>query len=1321
MRRLRCIFRLAAAAIAVVVLVGAAACAFVLGTPAGARFAVGLAERATGGALVVEEVTGALLGAPAISGLRYESDSLRVAAERVTLEWRPGRLFAGAIEVELITVTALELTVRDGTEQAADEPAPASVKDGPPSLPTLPVAIVIERIGVDGARIEAAGRRFELDALSAGLGYDDERVALSDFTLDAGPHHLSARASTTPDAGEVAARVDYDGRVAGREAHVDLGADGSSELIALTLKLSEVAEARLDAEFGFRDDGPFAAFELAHETLPADLTGLPVTVSGGGLSGTASTRQIELHYAVDVAAAPDAPRYTLTVDADSVLPQRDDEPVSADLAWQLSAPAPSEVRVDGTGRVSYESDHLVVRHRTAAPYPTGLGLDLTLGDDPVIEAALDIERFAPLAVGGVPLTVAGGRITASGVKSALAVAGELDAEVEPVGELALELAATVGSDGADVETFTLALLEGEARVSGRVDWQREPEGRFELVAEKIHLAGLPELPEAVLGGRLDGRFRVAEAGAEATAELRALEGHWRDQPLSGSGAFSLTPAAMAVDGLELAAGRNRAALSARLGESLSGRVDLALPDLAALDARLAGSVSGEGELSGTRETPAITLEVNGADLAFEEVRLAGLDAVLDLDTAQGAPRSSLRVRGRELALSGRDFAGLTLTAGGTRDAHEAALVLTPGEDAALGARLVVSGGLEPDTRWRGRITEFELGGTPAGDLALAAPLAVTLDPERRITTDRGCLEAGQAALCVSFDGFGSGAGALKAQLSGLPLALAGPYLPSTVELEGALGGEADIAYAASSGGAEAVPVGTVELAIDGGGVRLTADAGDTVRIPMQRGDAQVNLAPDRYSGDVALALPGWLTLAATGERDRGGSGALNLSFDVDLLDLAWLENFVPELTGSEGRAIAVGAITGTLEAPVVTARVSTREAHLRVPEAGVDLDDLELEVVTDPSRRVTIDGRLGAAAGGELTVAGVLDTAAMPVAEGGDWPIRLDLRGTDFAAVRLPEADLDVSPTLELRARTDGRIDLTGEVLIPKLRFELVQVPASTVSVSDDEVIVGPDGAPVTEPRGADALQGVSADLKVVLGDDIRIEGLGLSTGLAGDLDLKRAPDDAAPAVASGNVRMVGGHFDAYGQDLIVEKGAFLFGGPIDNPALDVRAVRAGIPVTAGVLVSGTARSPRIDLFSNPAMDDPNTLSWILTGSPLSGASDSDASLLAQAATEFGLEQAGLITNELKGLFQLDELGVASDDGALENTALVAGKQITPKLSLRTQLDLFDQFWSFFLRYDLAQHWAVEAESGRRQGADVIYTIDRERFFDFSWPWTDDD
>ena len=64
------------------------------------------------------------------------------------------------------------------------------------------------------------------------------------------------------------------------------------------------------------------------------------------------------------------------------------------------------------------------------------------------------------------------------------------------------------------------------------------------------------------------------------------------------------------------------------------------------------------------------------------------------------------------------------------------------------------------------------------------------------------------------------------------------------------------------------------------------------------------------------------------------------------------------------------------------------------------------------------------------------------------------------------------------------------------------------------------------------------------------------------------------------------------------ERGILTFQGPVENPALNVLAVRTGLPVDVGVSIGGTAARPIVRLYSDPSMTDVEKLNWLVLGRP---------------------------------------------------------------------------------------------------------------------------
>jgi translocation and assembly module TamB len=193
------------------------------------------------------------------------------------------------------------------------------------------------------------------------------------------------------------------------------------------------------------------------------------------------------------------------------------------------------------------------------------------------------------------------------------------------------------------------------------------------------------------------------------------------------------------------------------------------------------------------------------------------------------------------------------------------------------------------------------------------------------------------------------------------------------------------------------------------------------------------------------------------------------------------------------------------------------------------------------------------------------------------------------------------------------------------------------------------------------------------------------------------------PVVGRGRLGISDGVYQAYGQDLTIERGYALFAdSPVENPGLDVRAVREVDDVTAGIRITGTMKKPNLKLFSTPSMSETDILSYIVTGRPGGESSGKTAGVMAM------LQASGVsnIATELGRQFGLEELRV--DTGStLEEASVVAGTYLSPRLYVQYVNELATMETKFRMRYDLTDRWQLEAETGRTQSGDFFYTFDR--------------
>ncbi len=204
---------------------------------------------------------------------------------------------------------------------------------------------------------------------------------------------------------------------------------------------------------------------------------------------------------------------------------------------------------------------------------------------------------------------------------------------------------------------------------------------------------------------------------------------------------------------------------------------------------------------------------------------------------------------------------------------------------------------------------------------------------------------------------------------------------------------------------------------------------------------------------------------------------------------------------------------------------------------------------------------------------------------------QLHLSGENLRVVNIPEARVQASPDVRMKF-AGHRIDVSGTVSLPYARLQRPDQLTNAVRASGDEVIVSANQAP---PR---AQFHVFSDLTLQLGERVTIDTLGLAGRLSGSL--RTVADDTGFNRGSGELQVEEGKYTAYGRKLDIERGRLQFrNGPLNDPAIDLRAIKKFPDITAGVNVRGTLRAPRMTFFSDPAVSQSQIVSLLIAGGSL--------------------------------------------------------------------------------------------------------------------------
>ena len=776
-------------------------------------------------------------------------------------------------------------------------------------------------------------------------------------------------------------------------------------------------------------------------------------------------------------------------------------------------------------------------------------------------------------------------------------------------------------------------------------------------------------------GRLDASIDVSGDLAERLQlDIGVLQGELRGAPIRGKGALSLPLATLVpVGALDFEWGRNQIALEAEDGTPQIA-FTLAQPEL--LDPGLAGSLRGTASVDPQART--LSIQAEGSDLAMAsaQAKVATIKLAAELGAAADAPLS-VQLDATGVAAAGHALDTLTLRSTGRVNAHQIEL---DAHNADARIALAAQGGWT-DPRWTGQLSQWTI--TPLTEKvpeslrgqmwSLAQP--VTLDVGSDSTQfGQACFRNGLAQLCLQGRYASVAESVLEFRLEAFPLDATRPLLePAGVVLNGQLAGQGSLRMPPGGG----PPTGAVTI------------AGKDVEVLLLTTDTPTRLKLEELVADLRPSASGELTAQVKARIAKLGSLQLDTGLAGSPAVLAVDFHTLEALDGlSESVLKPRGTLKGQLrrENGALSGQIKLSGFSAELPAAGLKLSDSTI-VLSGAPDRVEVSGTLNSGAG-PLTLGGSIDPAA------GLAGLNIDIMGERFLVADLPQAKVFISPKLTLRGK-DGVLRISGELGVPEGIIDLARFEPA-VGVSADVVVID-------QPLIAEAAPSpLRADITVVLGENVQLRGFGLDGKIAGRLSVRERP--GRPTTARGEIQ-VSGTYKAYGQDLTIERGKLLFANSgLDNPGLDIRAVRVVGAIKAGVQVRGSADYPELSVYSDPAMDQINTLSYLVLGRPASEASGGASGAAVQnAAQQLGGNLLAKSIGQKLGL----EVGIESSAELGGASAFTVGKYLSPKLFVGYGRSLYEQLQLFIVRYKLSQRYEVEATSGREQKIGVNYRWER--------------
>ena len=841
---------------------------------------------------------------------------------------------------------------------------------------------------------------------------------------------------------------------------------------------------------------------------------------------------------------------------------------------------------------------------------------------------------------------------------------------------------------ATLQALSIKANESSATIKANVDWQKGIQANFNGTLANLKAQYLTDAATSDISGQFKGSFNAADDKWQLQMNNTKLSGLLNDVPLEFASNFKLDNTLKAnIDSFYLSSGTNKLALSGQVDDTwqVDGKVTLKSDEKANIPFTADGNANLK--VRGERLTPSVDLALILDRFIFDEININKLSVKGQLDTAADW-QTDVSVSVGSALVAEQQINSVKIDISGDKTDHQ----LTASVDAEQGSVELEVNGKINNTTWNGELSNVTLSDKKLS-FSNTKNIAIMVNTQSGdFDVSAHCWASEQSKLCIDTLAQSKNLGQLNAKLSNLALEELKHFLPNSIRTRGNIAG--DVALNWQSGALK-----TLRANIDSSDLEavLTSEE-DRFKLPIETlsisafSDSQIGKLEANLESSVLGKINTQINID-----DIQNTQALNGTINIDKILLSDLQPFLETLEQLKGDISGKVALAGTLKDPLLNGELNVSDISLEGEQLPIALQKSNINVLFDKTT-ATIKGNLNDNQGGKINLTGDVDW------QGAQPAVNVAVVGEQFYVRAQQGVTFKVSPDLKI-GLANNALKLAGEVVVPYGRIMIEELPEGAVQVSDDEIIVDQKTeATETVPFDYDI------DLKVIVKNDVKVESFGLESKVAGDLAIKMS--QGAPIIATGELNLIEGTYLAFGQDLIISTGQVGFSGSIEQPFLNIKAIRnpdtTANGVIAGVTLTGNVEQPTLKIFSEPAMDQAQALAYLLNGQPLGdGESSSSDAMLTQLLLSQGVSRSEGVVSKVGETFGLSDVSLSSS-GSGDSTKVEISGYVAPSLQVKYSVGVFDSLSEVAVRYQLLSQLYIEITSGLYQNVDVLYKFDWE-------------
>ena len=799
-------------------------------------------------------------------------------------------------------------------------------------------------------------------------------------------------------------------------------------------------------------------------------------------------------------------------------------------------------------------------------------------------------------------------------------------------------------------------LNGIIDAQSKVSWLDAIEWQAALQTNKIDPGKFLEQWPGSLNINLTTSGKISDESLTANLKLEQLSGNLREQPIAGGGEFDFFSGnkkgkeKISIKHLNLSSGEAKLKANGILGMNINEQValdwSLSIARLSELLPDAKGSISGQGHITGTIEIPQIKADLKLNKIDYLDTQIKDAELHSDLNFNPAIP-SKLNLNIHTMMISSATDASqvieqVKVALDGPLNQHRLTVFIDH-EMAKL--NLATTGKFDiAQLSWGGNINKLSLNSSDFGHWQQKQS-SQFYTSATKVTLSNLCLNEQESSLCAILN-WTPDKGSATIHLSKLSFERAKPFLPQEIkEFSGSVDLQAKMNLAPTL-------QAHITTEIKPGTISYQPINKKTIALNHKNG-----LIEARYSAKQLLAqwnielgphkINGDINIPRSAIEKEPMTAPIQGNIGIDIKDLNIISLIAPQITEINGHLLSQLQLGGYLNEPRVTGSAELIASSIGIRDLGTRFTDLKVHIEDRSNGEIlTLNGGLKSEQG-----ALVLDgQVALDAVQG--FPIEIKIKGDNFLAINIPDAYGIISPDIHF-SQNKGLMDIKGKLYIPEASIAPSSIPEGSISPSPDVIILGEEKQ--TPPN-------MNLDVTIELGDKVHLRAFGLKTDLEGEMTVTQKPKQLM--IAHGELRLENGTFRAYGQDLTIDEGSvFYAGGYLDNPGLKFSASRRVKETQVGIKVSGTAKKPNLDTFSDDtSLTDKDIVSLMLTGQKTDN---------------------------------------------LENARIYAGTDINDKLSVGVNAGMGDEGSEFVTRYRLTEKVQLEGtSSSAKSGGSVLYTFE---------------